>query len=313
MTNRSVFLIIRSLICLVALPDARVLAAVGDHPPPEYCEAKHCYHLDPLGGWGLKPNRTYSLAYNGDKVCKPILDALNGALKTNPKKALASVTFPMPAHPELHLKPEQIGPIGANQNYQSQSALFSDTMFLRWQPLGGIVPYGFTFEAKDWTDRWLIVDLENNGHRYLVKDDGEVMDVPETQLKKHDWTLSDEWQPYRELWTPWPDAPAQAVGTNPIDRWRNLTWSIPGQGRDDTFKGWPYPKLGSSSQPIWRYFARIQARPQFVNMNELIYTVLYDPVYDLMIVDNLGYELGDDLCYIQSDIDRSQVFPIGHH
>ena len=305
------------LICaFVALVVCCPAVANADHLPPRYCPngpgSKSCHQLDPLGGWGLNVKRTYNLAYDGDKVCKPIVNALNNALKSDHKKELASVTFPIPTHPELHLDPQQIGPVGAHGMYQAQNPLFSDPMFLRWQPLGGIAPPGgFTFEAKDWLDRWLIVDLENNGHRYLVHTGGTVMNVPEDQLDKHDWALPDEWKPYRELEEPWPNGPSQEAVTNPIERWQNLTWIWPGHASHPTGNEWRFPKIDVSSHPNflkrWKLYQRTFAAPQFAKLDDRTYAVFMDSLYDLMVVDDLSRPLGDDLCYIQSDINPDNV------
>ncbi len=300
--------IFSSSICRVNGWAWTVSAQAGNSRPPTYCQdgplCKDGIHPDTLGGWGLKPMRHYRIDFDGSPVCKTINDALNNALTISASEAVRRVTFPMPPAPA-----GESGP----RSYQSQSAVFSDPIFLKWKPLGGFLPHGFAADPADWTDRWLVVALNNDGQRYLVKNNGEIWDVPEEAIDQVDWTKPANWTPYKLMQVPWPGAPAEAAKTNPIDSWRELGWSVPGTDKGDSNRPdylSKFKRLANGDYPVpWNSYERWIAWPQFAVINNRVYTILFDTLQDQMVVDDIGRRVGDDLCYISSNIDRKHIYP----
>ncbi|QQR69266.1 MAG: hypothetical protein IPI58_00845 [Alphaproteobacteria bacterium] len=181
--------------------------------PAQACDKLGCYAPDCLGGWGLRPRRTYKLVYDGDPVCKVIVKTLNDTLRMDPKEAIRRVTHPMP-------RPDKIENLrwGHHDFYRSQNPLFSDPIFTQWNFIQGGTSgdNGSRFAIGDAPlEYWQILPYKNDGvdrlvtihtnpsdkYRSVIQPPFMLLewDIPADKLKMEDWSYYKSYLPYEEV------------------------------------------------------------------------------------------------------------------
>ena len=301
----------------------------------KYCNAKGCYHPDPLGGWGLLPQRTYRLVYNGDPICPAIQKALNDTIESNDSKA-----SPPPKYDSQsgwhELENE------GNGNRRTQNPTFSAPMFLQWNFIsqfkekweGEETLHDLTYPGKRLLQRWQMVPFKNDGVPYLITEWSpatltspaiapplypKTWMISAEQLEEHDWS---DYKSYENFKTFLRYA-ANCEGKDCTDDIHNtmidpLDAIIDGLsfGRSNLPSAATaheeLPKISKDKQTfpaLWSHFGRWQSYVQFAKINDRYYIVLVDRVYDLIVVLDGARPVGDDLCYFDSTISNKIAPP----
>ncbi len=264
--------------------------------PIKICDKQGCYGEDALGGYGVKPQRTFKLEYDGSPVCKVIQTALNDAIK-NPEEAEKRITHPVPVRMDLITKEKAEEVEKAPPTYRSQNPLFSDPIFLQWNILAGDPAWNLYQYNWGYNSRWIIVPYKNDNKKFLITTSpgGIYQEGPPTNP---------------EVWNILPD------------QLNNSDWSVPNSYKDK--KGYgneiylrkfaylnPSPSPGSRLfqfynnvliKDPWRYFV-LGAYVFWANINNELYTLYFDEFDRVEVVDIKANSI-DNLCYMDSEFTK---------
>lgn len=263
-----------------------------------YCASSRCHWPDSYGGFGTEVSRTYSLVYARDeKVCGAIRDALNGAVAGHRQHTGKVAQNPLFAAPvflewkEFSL-PEVVDP-SRNEN------LFTVALLNGWV----VVPY-----RNDGHPRLVVRQSPSSAFRefcYAPPSVVKVMDVPEKDLSQKNWNDFRSYNDYAFAEAPYgKDRPD--ILLNDMDIVRLI--DPPRKSGADVGKVNYAPRLpgevSAADRALWAKFSRPTATVEFARVDGQYYTVLVDGTYDLMVVADAGRPAGEDVCYLQSDINR---------
>jgi hypothetical protein len=285
--------------------------ADDDNPSNPYCfDAESC-DRNINGAFGLTPKRTYrAVMSDDDAVCVEIVHELNAAIVGE-------------------IKPWQTVP-----GSEFDNPLYSGPTFLRWSYLAG-KPGTKTRRnaAKDDSSyRWLIAPVLNDGKPMLVtKYSASVNDANRIGQPWLFWDMkatstNDNWEnpasyssmsplsqriEPSELVSTLPLKPLKVqLGADPLVRTTFLYAASNPDGRD------LFPKLPRSRQKgAWRFVNRrsLGNETNFATIGHFYYAILDDGLVDALVVFKLHpSRIGDDVCYIESDLSEKIWSHIEH-